>query len=104
MYWKKQTDAIIQQSRLLGHIPDGLSKVVAPALKKEIVLSVKAEVTGHTRQREWTLVGRIEVPCVYIFYGPKKSKGEFRNKLRKQLDNNKLALIVSHCYFSAFRQ
>ena len=78
--------------------------MVAPALKKEIVLSVKAEVAGHTRQREWTLVGGIEVPCVYIFYGPKKSKGEFRNKLSKQLDNNKLILVVSHCYFSAFRQ
>ena len=34
-------------SEAIGHIPDGLSKVVAPALKKEIVLSVEAEVTGH---------------------------------------------------------
>ena len=33
----------------IGHILDGLSKVVAPALKKEIVLSVEAEVTGHPR-------------------------------------------------------
>ena len=28
----------------IGHIPEGLSKVVAPALKKEIVLFVDAEV------------------------------------------------------------
>ena len=33
----------------IGHIPDELSKVVAPALKKEIMLSVEAEVTGHLR-------------------------------------------------------
>ena len=33
----------------IGHIPDGLSKVVAPALKKEIVLSIEAEVTRHHR-------------------------------------------------------
>ena len=34
----------------IGHIPDGLSKVVAPTLKKEIVISVEAEVTGHPRE------------------------------------------------------
>ena len=33
----------------IGHIPNGLSKVVALALTKEIVLSVEAEVTGHPR-------------------------------------------------------
>ena len=31
----------------IGHIPNGLSKVVASALKKEIMLSAEAEVTGH---------------------------------------------------------
>ena len=31
----------------IRHIPDELYKVVAPALKKEIVLSVEAELTGH---------------------------------------------------------
>ena len=39
-------------------VPDGLSKVVAPALKKEIVLSVEAEVNGHPRdaaEGKWTL-------------------------------------------------
>ena len=34
---------------MIGHIPDTLSKVVAPALKKEIVLSVETELTGHSR-------------------------------------------------------
>ena len=70
----------------VGDIPDGLSKVVAPALKKEIVLSVEAEVTGHSRdaaEGKWTLGGGIEVPCIYRFYGSKKSKAEFRNKLSK---------------------
>ena len=33
----------------IGHIPDGICKVVAPALKKEILLLVEAEVTGHSR-------------------------------------------------------
>ena len=70
----------------IGHIPDGLSKVVAPALKKEIVLSVEAEVTGHHRDAakgKLTLGCGIEAPCIYRFYGPKKSKAEFRNKLSK---------------------
>ena len=70
----------------IGHIPDRLSKVVAPARKKEIMLSVEAEVTGHLRdttEGKWTLGGGIEVPCIYRFYGPKKSKAEFRNKLSK---------------------
>ena len=64
----------------IRHIPDGLSKVVAQALKKEIVLSVEAEVTGHPRDEaegKWTLGGGIEVPCIHRFYGPKKSKAEF---------------------------
>ena len=78
--------AIKDANETMGHIPDGLSKVVAPALKKEIVLSVDAEVTGHPRdaaEGKWTLGGRIEVPCIYRFYGPKKSKAQFRNKLSK---------------------
>ena len=42
MYWKKQTDTVTQQSgvvgdanEIIGRIPDGLSKVVVPALKKK---------------------------------------------------------------------
>ena len=70
----------------IGNIRDGLSKVVARALKKEIVLSVEAEVTGYPRDEaegKWTLGGGIEVPYIHRFYGPKKSKAEFRNKLSK---------------------
>ena len=69
-------------NEIIGHIPDGLSKVVAPALKKEIELSVAAEVTGHLRdaaEEKWTLGGGIEVPYIYRFYV--KSKAKFRNKL-----------------------
>ena len=54
---------------MIGHIPDTLSKVVAPALKKEIVLSVENESTGHSRdafEGKWTLGGGIEVPCIYM--------------------------------------
>ena len=60
--------------------------MVAPALKKEIVLLVETEVTGHpcdAAAGKWTLGDGIEVPCIYRFYGPKKSKVEFRNKLSK---------------------
>ena len=60
----------------IGHVPDGLSDVVAPVLKKEIVLSVETEVTGHPRdaaEAKWTLGGGIEVPCICRFYGPKKN-------------------------------
>ena len=51
------------------------------------MLSVAAEVTGHLRdaaEGKWTLGGGIEVPCIYRFYGPKKSKAEFRIKLINQ--------------------
>ena len=60
--------------------------MVAPALNKEIVLSIEAEVTEHLRdaaEGKLTLGGGIEVPCIYRFYGPKKSKAKFRNKLSK---------------------
>ena len=38
------------------------------------------------------LGGGIEVPCIYRFYGSKKSKAEFRNKLSKWINiaDNKL--------------
>ena len=69
----------------IGHIPDGLFKVVAPALKRESVLSVEFEVTGHPRaaKGKWTIGSGIEVPCIYRLYCPKKSKAKFRNKLSK---------------------
>ena len=57
--------------------------MVAPALKNEIVLPVEAEVTGHPRdavEGKWALGGGNEVSCIYRFYGPKRSKAEFRNK------------------------
>ena len=83
----------------IGHIPDGLSKVVAPALKNEIVLSVKADVTGHPHDAaggKWTLGGKIEVPCIYRLHGPKKSKEEFRNKLSKQINITDLVVVFLH--------
>ena len=54
--------------------------------KKETMLSVEAEVTGHPHdaaERKWTLRGGIKVPCIYRFYGRKKNEVEFRNKLTK---------------------
>ena len=64
--------------------------MVAPAVKKEFVISVQAEVTGYPRdaaEGKWTLGGGggIEVPCIYRLYGSKKTKVEFRNKLRKYI-------------------
>ena len=86
-------------------VPDGLSEVVASALKKEIVLSFEAEVNGHPRdaaEGKWTLevnghprdaaegkstleggIEVTEITDIYRFYSPKKSKAEFRNKLSK---------------------
>ena len=37
----------VDANEKIGPIPDGLSKVVVPAPKKEIVLSVEAKGTGH---------------------------------------------------------
>ena len=42
-------EVVRDANETIGQIPDGLSKVVAPTLKKEIALSVEAEVTGHLR-------------------------------------------------------
>ena len=59
--------------------------MVALALQK-IVLPVEAEVSLHPRdaaEGKWTSGGGIEVPCIYRFYGAKKSRAEFRNKLSK---------------------
>ena len=66
----------------IGSKPDGLPKVVAIVLKKKSLFSVEAEVTGHPHDAadgKWILGGTTKVPCIYRFYGPKKSKAEFRN-------------------------
>ena len=66
-----------ETNETIGHIPDGLFKVVVLALKWEIVLSDEAEVTGHPRdaaEGKWTLGDGIEVPCTYRLYGPKRAK------------------------------
>ena len=93
VYWKKQTYIVTQQSRLLGtpmkqldiYLMDYL-RWLQKAIKKDIVLSVGAEVTGHPHDEaigQWTSGDGIKVPCNYRFYDPKKSKAEFRNKLCK---------------------
>ena len=51
--------------------------MVAPALKKEIVLSVRAEVTGnfcYAAERKWMLGGGIEVHAFTDFMVPKRAK------------------------------
>ena len=47
--------------------------MVAPALKKEIVLPIEAEVTGHpsdAAKGKWALGGGIGVLCIYDFMVP----------------------------------
>ena len=66
--------------------------------EEEIKLSVDVEIDGDPRdaaERKWTLGGGIEVPCIYRFYGPKKSIAEFSNKLGKYINmiDNKLILL-----------
>ena len=57
--------------------------VVTPALKKEIMLSVEAEVTENSpdaAEGKWTLGGGIEVPCIYRFFMvPKRAKPNIEN-------------------------
>ena len=71
----------------IGHTPDGLSKVVAPALKKKKIRAFSWGWSDWTSswcsEGKWTLGGGIEVPCIYWFYDPKKYKAEFRNELSK---------------------
>ena len=46
---------------------DYLINVVAPAVKKEFVISVRAEVTGYPRdaaEGKWMQGRGIEVPCI----------------------------------------
>ena len=63
--------------------------MVTPALKKQ------AEVTGHSwDEGKCTLGGGIEVPCIYRFYGPKKSKAKFRNELSKYIIITKMNLFL----------
>ena len=93
MYWKKQNrhsntaiKVVKDANETIGHIPGRLSKVIASALKKEIVLSVEPEVTGHPRnaaEGKWTLRSGTEVLYIYRFYGSKINKAEFGNRLRK---------------------
>ena len=53
--------------------------VVAPALKKEIVISVEAEVTGNSHdaaEGKWTLGGGIKVPSFTYFLRSQKEQSQ----------------------------
>ena len=66
----------------IGHVPNGLSKVVTPSLNKKscFQLRLKWPDIPVMQLKEWTFRGGIKA-CIYRFCCPKKSKAEFRSKL-----------------------
>ena len=72
----------------IGYIPGGLSKVIAPVLEKQIILTTEADLTAYPRhapEGRCMLGGGIKVQCMYTFYGPKENKTKFINKLKRSL-------------------
>lgn len=72
----------------IAHMPEGLSKVIAPVLEKEIILTTEADLTAYPRhvpEGRCMLGGGIKVQCMYMFYGPKENKTKFINKLKRSL-------------------
>ena len=79
---------LVSENETIGHVPEALSKVLAPDLEKGIIIAMEAEVTGLPRdapEGKWTLGGGIEIPCTYTLYGLKKNKQELRKKIKQAM-------------------
>ena len=66
-----------QQNQIVGHVPDRLARIITSEWRSGIVLSMKAVVTGPSRNAPegiWVRGGGIEIPCRYKLYGLKKYK------------------------------
>ena len=66
------------------HVPETLAKILALEIAKETILSLKAEVTGSSRdatEGKWVLSGKIEIPCIYKVYGRIGQKSYLRKKI-----------------------
>ena len=56
------------KGKTIWHVPETLTKILAPEMAKKTMLSLEAEVTGsprHSLEGKWVLVGEIEISCTY---------------------------------------
>ena len=74
---------LLTKRESIGHVPETLSKILAPEMAKEMLLSLEAEVTGSPRdvpEVKWVLGREIEIPCTYKVYGRIDRKSYLRKK------------------------
>ena len=84
------TNAIVVESmngETVGHIPDGLARIIKPLIRNGLIERVEGKITGDSRsapEGTWARGGGIELPCKYKLYGPIKHKINVRKMLEKK--------------------
>ena len=83
--------AIIVKSRnnkTIGHIPDGLAKVIHGLMVEGKINRIDGKITGEARsapEGTWSQGGGIELPCNYKIYGNIDCKSFVKSELKKGL-------------------
>ena len=78
-------------NKIVGHIPEPLSKILYPLMKSWKVYEITCTITGPSKKAPegtWVLGGRIQVPCRYFLYGPKIRKREVRKCIKDKYEIN----------------
>ena len=91
--YSKNAIAVKEKSsnKIVGHIPEPLSKILYSLMKSWKVYEITCTITGQSKKAPegtWVLGGRIEFPCRYFLYGPKIRKREVRKCIKDKYEIN----------------
>ena len=81
-------NAIVVKSRggeIIGHMPDGLSRVIFPLVQSGKILRIEGKILGDARsapEGTWIQGGGIEIPCKFKIYGKSSDKRQVCNILK----------------------
>ncbi len=69
---------------MMGHVPDGLAKILTDLKRRHLITGVTGKVTGQKRSAAggmWTVGGGIVLPCKYNIYGDVRNREIVRNEI-----------------------
>ena len=76
---------IVKSLGVMGHVPEGLVKILYPLLENGRIERISGKVIGCARpapEGTWATGGGIELPCKYKLYGKRKDKDVVKRILK----------------------
>ena len=71
-----------RRSLVIGHVPEGLAKILTPILEDGRLKKIDGWITGPERpapEGTWRMGGGIELLCCYVLHGLKESRNDVRS-------------------------